>query len=334
MKDKNGKEVRPTVVIGSELLAAPGLEILERAGCNVIFSRDGTAKSLLETVKRQPVNAMLLRNVACPAEVIHAAVDLKAISRHGVGYEQVDVEAASALGIPVLIAQGANAQSVTELAIGFMLAIARDLVNHTNIIHGNGWKRAAAGVQVNGKTLGIVGLGTIGSKVARVGLALGMNVVAYDIEPRALDGVRMTGSLDELLAQAQVVSLHTPLTPLTRGMMGAAQFARLPKGAIVVNTSRGEVVDEKALHDALASGHLGGAGFDVQHVEKPQPENPLRKLPNVVMTPHVGGHTDAALDAVAELAAQNIIDVLEGKPLRKEMCVNFDRLVRTPSRPY
>ena len=97
MKDKNGKDVRPTVVIGSEILAAPGLEVLERGGCNVIFSRDGTAKTLLETVKRQSVDARLLRNVACPAEVIHAAVGLKAISRHGVGYDSVDVEAASEL---------------------------------------------------------------------------------------------------------------------------------------------------------------------------------------------------------------------------------------------
>ncbi len=331
MRAGNGSNVRPTVVVASDMLAAPGLERLERAGCNVIFVRDGNVKSLLQTVQRQPVDALLSRNVGCPGEVIHAAVGLKAISRHGVGYDSVDVAAASARGIPVLIAQGANAQSVAELAIGLMVGVARSLVNHTEIIRGSAWKRVAAGVQLNGKTLGIVGLGTIGTKVARLGLAFGMTVVAYDIEPRAVEGVRMTGSLDELLAQAQVLSLHTPLTELTRGMMGTAQFARLPKGSIVVNTSRGEVIDEKALHDALAGGHLAGAGFDVHHVEKPQAENPLRQLPNVVMSPHIGGHTDSALDAVAALAAQNILDVLDGKPLRKDTCVNFDKLLQPRS---
>ena len=325
--------VRPTIVVAAKALAAPGLELLERAGCDVIYVRDGTVKSLLEAVQRRPVDAILCRTGAVPAEVINAAGNLKAISRHGVGYDSVDLDAASARGIPVLIAKDANAQSVAELTIGLLLAIARDLVNHTDIIRGDGWRRDAAGVELNGKTLGIVGLGTIGSKVARLGLALGMNVAAYDIEPRCLAGVRMTASLDELLAQAQVLTLHTPLTELTRDMMGSAQFARLPKGAIVVNTSRGEVINEKALHDALASGHLGGAGFDVHHAEEPQPENPLRHLPNVVMTPHVGGHTDSALDAVAALAAQNILDVLRGKPLRKETCVNLDKLDRARLRP-
>jgi D-3-phosphoglycerate dehydrogenase / 2-oxoglutarate reductase len=325
MKTMNQSSVPATVVVTAKVLAAPGLEILERAGCNVIFVRDGKVESLLATAQRQPMDALLCRG-SCPAEVINAAAGLKVISRHGVGYDAVDLDAASARGIPVLIAKDANAQSVTELAIGFMIGVARSIVTQTEIIRGNGWERNAAGVELHGKTLGIVGLGTIGTKVARVGQALGMRVVAYDIEPRTVDGVRMTASLDELLAQAQVLSLHTSLTPLTRGMMGAGQFARLPKGAIVINTSRGEVIDENALHDALASGHLGGAALDVQHVEKPQPDNPLRHLPNVVMTPHVGGHTDTSLDAVAALAAQNILDVLQGKPLRKETCVNLDRL--------
>lgn len=321
-----------TVVVTASTLAAPGLELLERAGCNVVFVRDGTVESLLQTARRQPIDALLCRG-SCPAEVIDAAPDLKVISRHGVGYNAVNVDAASARGIPVLIAQGANAQSVTELAVGLMLAAARAMVDHTSRIRNNRWERQGYGLQLGGKTLGIVGLGTIGSKVARVAQSLGMQVVAYDIEPRdgAVAGVRLVPSLEALLAQANVLSLHTPLTKITQGMIGAKQLALLPHGAIVVNTSRGEVIDEKALHDALASGHLGGAGLDVHEVEAPQPDNPLRRLPNVVMTPHIGAQTDTALDAVAALAAQNILDVLNGKPLHAETCVNLAALTHAPS---
>jgi D-3-phosphoglycerate dehydrogenase / 2-oxoglutarate reductase len=318
-----------TVVITARTLAPAGLELLEREGCRAVFVTDGTVQSLLDAVRSQRADAILCRG-SCPAEVIRAAKHLKVISRHGVGYDAVDVATASALGIPVLIAQGASAQSVAELTFALLGSVARQLNNHTQRIREARWERTGAGVQLGGKTLGIVGLGNIGSKVARIGQAMGMNVIAYDIRDRrdVVPGVTMVDALEALLAQSHIVSLHTPRTELTAGMMGAPQFARMRAGAIFINTSRGEVVNELALHDALASGHLWGAGFDVHQHELPQPYNPLRSLPNVVMTPHVGAQTDVALEQVAVAAVQNIVDVLRGRALNPDTCVNFQGLAR------
>lgn len=316
-----------TVVITAKELASPGMEVLENAGCKLVFVRDGTVQSLLAAMQQEPVHGILCRS-QCPGEVLRANPALQIVSRHGVGYDSVDVATASALGIPVTIAAGANAQSVAELVFGLLGAVARDLVGHTGRIRGNVWERAGAGMQLQGKTMGIVGLGFIGSKVAALAQAYGMNVVAYDIRDRSgiAPGVELVGSLQELLRRADVVSLHTPRTPQTEGMMDAAAFGLMRQGAVLINTARGEVVDEAALHAALASGQLRGAGFDVHAFERPEPGNPLRQLPNVVMSPHIGAQTDTALQQVARVAAQNIIDLFEGKPLLPEFCVNLAEL--------
>ncbi|MES2784985.1 MAG: hydroxyacid dehydrogenase [Pseudomonadota bacterium] len=316
----------PTVVITARALARAGLDVLERAGCRVVFVSDGTVGSLLEIVQREPIDAILCRG-SCPGDVIRAAKGLKVISRHGVGYDAVDVAAASERGIPVMIAQGANAQSVAELVFALLLSLARSLEGHTRVIRQGRWERKEVGVQLSGKVMGIVGLGTIGTKVALLAHAFGMTVIAYDIKDKrgAVGGVEIVGSLDELLGRSGVVSLHTPLTSLTEHMMGDAQFALMPPGAIFINTSRGEVVDEAALHRALASG-LRGAGLDVHQTEKPQADNPVRKHLQVVLTPHIGAQTDVALEQVAVAAAQHIVDVLQGRPVQASACVNLTAL--------
>lgn len=313
-----------TVAITARVLARPGLDVLEQAGCKTLFVQDGSEKSLLETIQREQVDAILCRG-SCSGEVIRAAKDLKVISRHGVGYDAVDVPSATAQGIPVMIAQGANAQSVAELAMGHLLSVCRQLELNTRRIRSGVWERKDAGVQLSSKVLGVVGLGTIGAKVARLAQAFGMTVIAYDIRDRSgvVPGVETVASLDALLQRADVVSLHTPLTPTTENMMSSERFARMKRGAILINTSRGEVVDESALHQALVSKHLRGAGLDVHWIEKPQLDNPLRQLDNVVLTPHIGAQTDIGLEQVAYAAARNIVDVLDGKPYAADVCVNW-----------
>ena len=221
---------------------------------------------------------------------------------------------------------GANAQSVAEMTLGLMFAAARRIGWMDAELHAGRWSRAQDGVELHGKTLGLVGFGQIGQRVATVCLALGMDVVAF--EPARADGrspvvgVRLMQSLDSMLPLLDVLSLHVPLNKHTRNILGATQFASMRRGAIVVNTARGEVIDEPALIAALQSGQLNAAGLDTMATEPLPAGSPLAALPNVVLTPHVGGSTPAALAGMASGAARNVLGWLQGKPVDPSACVN------------
>lgn len=248
------------------------------------------------------------------------------ISKHGVGVNNIDVDAATRRGIPVYVTPGANAQSVAEMTLGLMFSAARRIGWMDAELHGGRWSRAQDGVELRGKTITLVGFGQIGQRVATVCLALGMNVVAYDpaLEdaPSPVEGVRLQPSLSDLLPLADVLSLHVPLNRHTRNMLGDAEFARMPRGAILINTARGEVVDEPALIAALQSGQLYAAGLDTMAVEPLPAGSALAKMPNVVLTPHVGGSTPAALAAMASGAARNVLGWLQGTPPDATACAN------------
>ncbi len=180
-------------------------------------------------------------------------------------------------------------------------------------------------MQLGGRTLGLVGFGGIGRAVARSADGLGMNVIAFDPQARLLGGtepVRFVNSLDELLERCSVLSLHCPLTPATRGLIGAREIGLLQAGSIVINTARGGLIDEGALAEALRAGRLSGAGLDTFDEEPLRADHPLAALPNVVMTPHMGGSTDAALEAVAVVAAKHALAVLNRERLNPAVCVN------------
>ena len=224
---------------------------------------------------------------------------LRLVQLLSAGYDTVDIEAARRAKVPVCNNGGANATAVSEHAIMLMMAVCRRLVwQHQSVAAGR-WRGNAptqAGIfEMRGKTLGIVGLGTIGRKVARLANAFGMTVLYFDVkrlseaEEDALD-VRFR-LLNEVLSACDILSLHVPLLPTTKHMIGAAELARMKKGAFVVNTCRGPVIDEVALTAALENGHLGGAGLDVFDQEPTPADNPLLKLPNVVLTPHLAGPT-------------------------------------------
>jgi phosphoglycerate dehydrogenase-like enzyme len=230
-------------------------------------------------------------------EFFRAASHLRLVQLLSAGYDQVDVEAARKAGVPVANNGGANAIAVAEHTILLMLAVMKRLVHlHNDVVAGRWLVAAGAGPmhEAAGRTLGIVGLGNIGKKVARrASAALDMRIIYNDVvrlteeEEDAL-GVRYAG-LDELLGKASVVSLHVPLDASTRHLIGARELALMRPGAIVVNTCRGPVVDETALHQALASGRLAGAGLDVMVDEPPPADHPLFALPNVTFTPHSAG---------------------------------------------
>jgi D-3-phosphoglycerate dehydrogenase len=315
------------VLVTEPTLAPAGVAVLREAGCDIRFiSAADRGAEQARILASEPIDAVIARGIPIPGDVIRQAKGLRVISRHGVGYNHVDVEAATASGVAVMISTGANAQSVAELAIGLLIAVARGLYAHDETIRAGGWIRPGiTAIQLNGRTLGIVGVGAVGGRVARLALAIGMRVVAYDpYVDRGLvpAGVTMVDRIEDLLDEADDLSLHCPQTRETTGLIGAAELARLPAGAILVNTARGPVVDEAAMIAALRSGHLVGAGLDTFEPEPLPPGREIATLPNVILTPHIGGSTLASLDAVASMAAENALKVLRNEPIDPKTCVN------------
>jgi phosphoglycerate dehydrogenase-like enzyme len=252
-------------------------------------------------------HVILPSNAHIDAEAIAAARDLRLIQQPAVGVEVVDLEAARGRGVPVCNAPGANADALAQNALLLILALARRLPEA---------RRAFAerrigvplGRELTGKVLGVIGLGKSGSRLAVAAEALGMEVV----------GVRSTSSreeLDALLARADFISLHLPLTPATRGLLGEAELALVKPGACVVNCARGPIIDRDALESALASGRLGGAGLDVFWEEPWDPDDPLFARDDVVTLPHVGGSTVEVFARVADLVAENIRRLMAGEEL-------------------
>lgn len=317
----------PTVFVTAPRLAPAGLQRLDAAGCRVLFLEEGGGEAEVAAVlAREPVQAVISRTATLSAQAMAACPTLQVISKHGVGVSNIDVAAASARRIPVYVTPGANAQSVAEMTLGLMFAAARRIPWMDAELRAGRWSRAQNGLELQGRTLGLLGFGQVGQRVATVALALGMRVVAFDpaCQPGAgpVAGVAMLASLDELLPLSDVLSLHVPLTARTRGLLDAAALARLPRGAVLVNTARGEVVDEAALVAALREGRLAAAGLDTM-AEEPLPAgHVLATLDNVVLTPHVGGSTPAALAAMASGAAANVLGWLQGRPADAAHCVN------------
>jgi len=316
-----------SIFVTAPRLAPAGAQLLQDAGCSVSYLQDANdSAEVARVMARQPIDAVISRTVDLSAEAIRACTTLKVISKHGVGVSNIAVDAATARGIPVYVTPSANATAVAEMSIGLMFAAARRIAWMDRELRAGRWSRAQDGMELSGRTLGLLGFGQIGQRVAVVAQALGMAVVAHDPalrgRPSPVAGVRMADSLDELLGVSQVLSLHVPLTRATRGLIGAAQLAALPAGAVLINTARGEVVDEPALIDALASGRLFAAGLDTMAVEPLPADSPLRQLPTVVLTPHAGGSTPAALDAMAAGAARNVLGHLQGRPVDAAACVN------------
>ena len=319
--------MEPTILVTAPRLAKAGADLLAQAGARVIYLSDpDSAEEVERIMATEPVEAVISRTVELSARAIAACPTLKVISKHGVGVSNIDVDAATARGIPVYVTPGANAQSVAEMTLGLMFAAARRIGWMDAELHAGRWSRAQDGVELHGKTLGLVGFGQIGQRVARVCLALGMEVAAFDPAlaegSSPVDGVRLMPSLDAMLPLVDVLSLHVPLNRHTRGLLGAAQFSAMRRGAILVNTARGEVVDEPALVAALQSGQLHAAGLDTMAIEPLPAGSPLAALANVVLTPHVGGSTPAALAAMASAAAQNVLGWLDGSPVDRAACVN------------
>jgi D-3-phosphoglycerate dehydrogenase len=249
------------------------------------------------------------------ANALRAADRLKVISRYGVGFDNVDLDAARSKGIIVTNTPGANSVSVAELALGLILALARQIPEAVEAVHQGKWPRYT-GISLEGKTIGILGLGAIGKQLARRLAGFDCQLLAYDPYADAAfakdNHVKLT-SMEAMIRQSDFISLHLPLLPETRNLVNATFLGQMKPGSFLVNTSRGEVVDESALFDALQNGHLKGAGLDAFTVEPPDPHNALLSLPQVIATPHLGAQTDGATSNMGWFAMRDCLAVLKNK---------------------
>jgi D-3-phosphoglycerate dehydrogenase / 2-oxoglutarate reductase len=286
------------------------------------FAADGFQVELLPTALPEAELAAKVRDVhvlgirsktrITPA-VLDASRRLLAIGAFCIGTNQIDGEHANRRGVPVFNAPFSNTRSVAEMIIAEIVMLARQLGDRSREVHDGRWRKVAAGChEVRGKTLGIVGYGHIGRQVGVLAEAFGMRVVFFDIAARLpMGNNRTVATLDEALADADYVTLHVPATPQTAGMIGAAELAKLRPGACLLNASRGNVVDLEALAAAIRSGHVAGAALDV-YPDEPEGNgegfsSPVRGLPNVILTPHIGGSTEEAQEAIGREVASSLL---------------------------
>jgi len=301
---------KPVVLI-AEQLAQSSLDVL---GTEFeIRNVDGADRGALLPALKE-ADAILIRSATqVDAEALAAAPDLKVVARAGIGLDNVDVPAATAKGVLVVNAPQSNIITAAEHALALLFAVARRIPEMDAATRLGTWPRGR-GIELYGKTCGVVGYGAIGRHFARLAAALGMRVIVWTMHPARYPGVDFV-ELDEIFATSDVVSLHVRLSPRTEGFVNAAQFARMKPGAILINTARGAIVHEEALLDALSTGRISGAGLDVFATE-PLPRNhPFNVLGNVVLTPHCAGITPEALEAGLRMAVDNIWNFLDGRPI-------------------
>ena len=261
------------------------------------------------------------------AAVMDAAPHLKVISKHGVGVDNIDIQAAADRGIPVLVATGANAVSVAEHAIALLLATVKRILPMDAGLRDGRWEKPGfSGREIAGSTMGLMGMGAIAQATGRIAKGLGLTLAGFD--PFAPDsafaelGVARCNTLEDLLARSDILSLHCPLTEETRGIIDADAIARMPEGAYVINTARGGLIDEAALVTAIRSKHLAGAGLDTFAVEPPAADHPYFAVPEIVLTPHIGGVTRQAGARVGVEAVRGIFQILDGQPVAPERIIN------------
>lgn len=299
-------------IVVAEKISAAAVELLKEADWTVVTADqlDGKLASQLETA-----DALIVRSaVQVDDELLRRAAKLRVIGRAGVGVDNIDVDAATRKGIAVMNTPGANAVAVAEQTLGMMLAMARHLCRANELTHAGKWeKKSLQGTELRGKRLGILGLGRIGMEVARRARAFGMEIVAHDPFVSAAvakeQGIRMV-KLEEVYALADYLTLHVGLTPQTTGMINTDSIKKMKKGVRLVNCARGELVVEADLAEALKQGRVAAAAIDV-FAEEPPKNSPLIGLPNVILTPHTGGSTQEAQEAVGYQIAQQVKEYLK-----------------------
>ena len=311
-------EKKVKIVISHRLHDA-GMKVLEDAGVDVVITNSGEPKDMLPELR--DADGVIIRIGSIDRATMEQCPHLRAIGRPGVGVDDVDVMAATELGIPVVIAPGANTRSVAEHAMAMMFACAKDLIHSDREMRkGNFAVRSSyKAYELRGRTLGLIGSGAIGSVFAEMAAGIGMKVLVYDpyvpAEKIEAQGYGYRTQVEDILREADVVSIHTPLTDATRGMIGEEQLRMMKQDGILINCARGGIVDEAALGRALDENWIHSAGTDV--VEPIDPNDPIFAHDNIVVSPHMAGQTREAAAGVATLAAEGVLAVIRGEKWAK-----------------
>ncbi len=290
-----------------------GIEIMKKNGLQVDYKPEIKPDELERSVKDYDILVVRSRTKVTK-EIIDANPKMKIIARVGVGLDNIDVKYAESKNIRVINAEVAAMNAVAELVVGLMLSLARSIPRADAAMKDGKWlKKELKGVEIKGRYLGIVGVGKIGRRIGRIARGFGMNLIGYDVVPIDQQFVREVGlvvtDLNTLLSSADFVTLHVPLTDDTKHMINEQRLNLMKKTACIINTSRGAVIDEQALYNALKEGKIAGAALDVFEVEPPT-NSDLVKLPNVVCTPHIGAQTVEAQELATNVIAERIIQIL------------------------
>ena len=324
-------------VLVTDTLAESGLDILRKSDAIELDYRPGLkGEDLLRAVAGS--DGLITRSgTAITPELVSSGTRLRVIGRAGVGLDNVDVEAATEHGILVINAPTANILSATEHTMAMMLATCRNLPEAHASVRRAEWSRPKfMGLELNGKTLGIIGLGRIGSRVATRAKSFGMKIIAFDpyIAPSAAEkvGADMV-TFERLLSEADVITVHTPLTDETRNMITAVHFARMKMGVVMVNCARGGIYNERDLAEALETGRAAAAAIDVFEEEPPGADHPLLRAKNVVLTPHIGANTVEAQDRVAVQTAEMVVEALKGSIFVSAVNLPFEGLADANAAP-
>lgn len=297
-----------------------GIEELEVAGADVTYEPELYRDRATLLNHLQEKEALIVRNrTRVDRDLLQQAPRLKVVGRLGVGLDNLDLEACQSHGVRIVYARNANAVSVAEYVLTAILTQNRNLTGASQHVKKGGWhRRQYTGHEIRGKTLGLVGVGEIAHRVAVRAAAFHMNVIGYDPFvtpydfPVAETGIQLT-SFDRLLRTADFVSIHVPLTPATQHLFTISQFKQMKPGSLLINTSRGGIIDERDLLTALEQRYLAGAVLDVLEQEPPDPEHPLLHHPNVWITPHIAGLTEESQERVSRLVAREVVNVLQNK---------------------
>jgi len=302
---------KPVFLITGNDLAQPALDLL--TDFELIYAgKAPTEADIVALCLRHDPVAIIVRYGKVGEAAMAAAPSLKVISKHGSGTDTIDKVAAKARGIEVVAAVGANAAAVAEQALALMLACAKSVVGLNERMHAGHWDKAThKSLELGGRTVGLVGLGAIGQRFAKMADAIGMRVIGFDPYAKDLPGYITSVNLDTLWREADVISLHCPLTDENRNLLNAQTLAQCKRGVILVNTARGGLVDEAALLAMLASGQVASAGLDSFQIEPMTAGHPFQGVPNLILSPHIGGVTSDAYLNMGLAAARNALTVLK-----------------------
>ena len=319
------------ILITAPTLADRAIAMLDALEATVFTIPDGAPDSLIyDIAAREQIDGIIVRIGEIDATVIDASANLRVLSKNGIGVDNVDVAHATRKGIPVVNGRNSNSQSVAEHALGMMIALLKDFRRLDNSVRNGNWEKATyQGIELQGKHVGLIGFGGNGRALAKLLLPFGVRISAYDpyLEDDAFfEGITRAATLDDFVADIDILSIHCPRTQETENMVDTARFAQMKSSAYLVNCARGGIVDETALVAALQFGDIAAAGIDVFDVEAPPKDHALWQLSNVLLSPHIAGVTHESFERMGTMAVENAYKILNGEPIDPDCVVNPEAL--------